>query len=85
MHRMQILESFEPLKFRSEGRLAREGASPEGARPCPRRARGEGCVTLTFPYDTNCLDPSVQGSWAVWDGVLRYVDELPVYGVLGSS
>jgi hypothetical protein len=27
----------------------------------------------------------VQGSWAVWDGAMRYVDELPVYGVLGSS
>jgi hypothetical protein len=41
-HCMQILESFEPPKFRSEGRPAREGASRKGVRPCPQRARGEG-------------------------------------------
>src|SRR5829696_620918 len=38
MHRMQILADFEPPKFRSEGRPAREGASPKGARPCSQRA-----------------------------------------------
>src|SRR5215212_5708061 len=40
MHRMQILASFEPPKFRSEGRQAREGASRKGARPCPQRVLG---------------------------------------------
>jgi hypothetical protein len=70
--------------FPSEGRLAREGASRKGARPCPQRACC-GCVTLTFPYGTSCKDQPVQGSWAVWDGVMRYVDELRVYGVLRSS
>jgi hypothetical protein len=55
LHRMQILASFESPKFRDEGRPAREGASRKGARPCPQRARGEGCVTLNLPYDTNCI------------------------------
>jgi hypothetical protein len=85
MHRMQILADFEPPKFRSEGRPARKGASRKGARPCPQRVLAVVRNPHTFPCDTNCMDPSVQGSWAVWDGVMRYVDELPVYGVLRSS
>jgi hypothetical protein len=85
LHRMQILASFEPPKFRSEGRPAREGASPKGARPCPQRARGEGCVTLAFPYDTNFIRIRVQGSCVLWDGAMRYVDELRIDGVLRSS
>ena len=76
MHRMQILASCELPKFRSESCPAREGASPKGARPCPQRARGEGCVTLAFPYDTNCIRIRVQGSCALWAGAMRYVDEL---------
>jgi len=61
LHRMQILASCELPKFRSESCPAREGASPKGARPCPQRARGERCVTLAFPYDTNCIRIRVQG------------------------
>jgi hypothetical protein len=82
---MQILASCELPKFRSEGRPARKGASRKGARPCPQRARGEGCVTLAFPYDTNCIRIRVQGSCALWAGAMRYVDELRIDGVLGSS
>ena len=85
MHRMQIRASFKPPKFVSEGRPAREGASRKGARPCPQRVLAVVRTPHTFPCDTNCLDPSVQGSWAVWDGVLRYVDELRVYGVLTAD
>jgi hypothetical protein len=66
---MHILADFEPPKFRSEGRPAREGASPKGARPCPSARRGW-CVTLTFPYDTNCKVQPVQGSWALWAGAI---------------
>jgi hypothetical protein len=76
---------FRTPKFRSESCPAREGASPKGARPCPQRARGEGCVTLAFPYDTNCIRIRVQGSCALWAGAMRYVDELRIDGVLGSS
>jgi hypothetical protein len=57
---MQILASCELPKFHSEGRPAREGASRKGARPCPQRACW-GCVTLAFPYDTNCIVAPVQG------------------------
>ena len=66
---MQILASCELPKFRSESCPACEGASPKGARPCPQRARGEGCVTLAFPYDTNCIRIRVQGSCALWAGL----------------
>jgi hypothetical protein len=81
---MQSLASFEPPKFGSEGRPAREGASRKGARPCPSARRGW-CATLTYPYDTYCIRPRVQGAWAVRSGAMGYVDELRVYGVLGSS
>jgi len=89
-HRFRIAyyasaNEFESPKFRSGGRPAREGALRKGARPCPQRPCW-GCVTLTFPYDTtNCLDPSVQGSWALWAGAMRYVDELRIDGVLRRS
>src|SRR5918994_2418206 len=69
MHHMQILASCELPKFGSESCPAGEGASPKGARPCPQRARGEGCVTLAFPYDTNCIRIRVQGSCALWAGL----------------
>ena len=85
MHRMQILASFELPKFGSESCPAREGASPKGARPCPQRARGEGCVTLAFAYDTNCIRIRVQGSCALWAGAMSYVDELRIDGGLRSS
>jgi hypothetical protein len=84
LHTMQSLASFEPPKFGSEGRPAREGASRKGARPCPSARRGW-CATLTYPYDTYCIRPRVQGAWAVRSGAMGYVDELRVYGVLGSS
>src|SRR5918994_1571174 len=82
MHRMQILASFESPKLVSEGRPAREGASPKGARPCPHRARGEWCLTLTLPCDTTCIRPKVQRSWALWAGAMRFVDELRREGLL---
>ena len=85
LHCMQTLVGFESPKFRSESRPASERASRKGARPCPQRMRGEGCVTLAFPHDTNCIRPRVQGSWVVWDWVMRYVDELRHNGVLRSS
>jgi hypothetical protein len=85
VHRMQILADSEPPKFRSESCPAREGASPKGARPCPQLTRGEGCVTLAFPYDTNCMRIRVQGSCALWAGAMRYVDELRIDRVLRSS
>jgi hypothetical protein len=62
---MQILASFESPKFRSEGRPAREVASRKGARPCPQRATGVVRNPHTFPYDTSCIRPCVQGSWVV--------------------
>jgi hypothetical protein len=37
---MQVLVSSVILKFRSEGRPTREGASRKGARPCSQRASG---------------------------------------------
>jgi hypothetical protein len=64
---MQILASFESPKFGSEGRPAREGASRKGARPCPQRTSGVVHNSRTFPYDTNCVPPSMQGSWAKGD------------------
>src|SRR5215213_3951757 len=82
---MQTLASCEPPKFRSESCPASEGASPKGARPCPQWARGEGCVTLAFPDDTNCMRIRVQGSCALWARAMRYVDELRIDGVLRSS
>ena len=85
MHRMQILACFEPPKFRSEGRPAREGASRKGARPWPQRASGVMRNSHTFPYDTNCIRIRVQGSCALWAGAMRYVDELRIDGVLRSS
>ena len=85
MHRMQILACFEPPKFRSEGRPAREGASRKGARPCPQCPCWGWCVTLTFPYDRSCIRPCVQGSWALWAGAMSYGDELRLNGVLRSS
>ena len=75
---------FRIQKFGSEGRPAREGASPEGARPCPQRVLGVVRNPHTLPYDINCKDQPVQGSWAVRSGAMRYVGELRVNGVLGS-
>jgi hypothetical protein len=85
LHTMQVLASFESQKFRSEGRPAREGASRKGARPCPQRASGVVRNSHTFPYDTNCIRPCVQGSCVVWAEAMRYVDELRLNGVLRSS
>ena len=70
MHHMHILANFEPPKFRSEGRPARGGASRKGARPCPQRVLAVVRNPHTFPCDTNCMDPSVQGSWALWAGAI---------------
>jgi hypothetical protein len=82
---MQILACFEPPKFRSEGRPAREGASRKGACPRPQRASGVVRNPHTFPYDTNSIRPCVQGSWALWAGAMCYVSELRFDGVLRSS
>jgi hypothetical protein len=46
---MQILADFEPPKFRSEGRPAREGASRMGA--CPRPVAGAQLVTSLTAID----------------------------------
>src|SRR5215217_3555912 len=70
----------EPRNFAAG--VAQPARGPRLRAPAPVPSACWGCVTLTFPYDTNCMDPSVQGSWAVWDGVMSYLDELRFYGVL---
>ena len=85
LHTMQVLTSSNPRNFAAGVAQPARGPCVRAPAPVPS-ARAGGCVTLTFPYDTtNCLDPSVQGSWALWAGAMRYVDELRIDGVLRRS